>query len=124
MDAVRHHLGAGDCRTGDEPHLDQLPPGGDLHRLYRHGVGGGVRALPPVAGHRPPGDCLAAGGRCAVHCGRRTLRSQVAGTGQPPLRLSRDLPCVYPSGQYLPLCADVCGGPAHGLSQKLPCLRR
>ena len=49
----------------------------------------------------------------ALHRGRRALRRQVAGPGQPPLWLSRDLPRLYRPRQRVPLPAHV---PGHRVS--------
>ena len=65
------------------------------------------RHLPPVAGAGAAGSGLAAGGRRAVHCGRRALCPEVAGAGQPPVWLPRGVPSIHPAGLRGPFRDDV-----------------
>ena len=54
-------------------------------------------------------DGVAGAGRRAVHRGRRTVRGEVAGPEQSPLRLPRDLPRVHPPGLPVPFLPHVPG---------------
>lgn len=103
-------MGGGPGRYGDGPAVDRRAAVGVGGDLPDHGVDVRVHAPGPAAEHAPSGDVLAGAGRAALHPGRGAVRGEVAGTGQPPLRLSRDLPCVHPAGEHRPLLPDVSRG--------------
>ena len=98
------------------------PPEGDRHGVYRHGLAGCGGHLP--SGHHPGagGHRMASGRRGFVHHRRRALRPEVAGAGQPPLRLPRGVPRVHPAGLYRPLYDGLPGAAAlvMGSSAVLP----
>ena len=118
---VRGDLDPGHRGIGDEPDLDRLPPRRHLHHLYRHGLAGGGRPLPSVAGAGDSGRGLAAGRRHTLHHRRRTVRAEMAGAEQSPVRLPRGVPRVHRAGVGGPFCDDVQGAAAAVKAQKLPC---